>query len=275
MSRGRAVLRTRAGGPAELVDNGRTGLLVAPGDTHALADALVRTLTDRELAARLGGAARAGADSRRVDRRVGSAARAFVERMAPQLRTWTQVARNRCSRTVSTGRSARLRPRAALAGPRAARADVPQSQRRARKPRKRSAGRVRETDGAAPRAQVPRRRSRRGARALPPRRAADAGCDADHVRRRLPRRAGARSSRAAASRLPGGALRPARVRRRRTAASARPTSRRARDLRTARSTGTTSGCSTPPGSGSSVTASATVRCRSSRPARRQRRSRSS
>ena len=82
MSRGRPVIATRVGGPAELVDNGRTGFLVAPGDTHALADALVRVLTDRELAARLGGAARAGADARRVTPgEFASRLRAFVERV--------------------------------------------------------------------------------------------------------------------------------------------------------------------------------------------------
>jgi glycosyltransferase involved in cell wall biosynthesis len=82
MSRGRAVIATRVGGPAELVHDGRTGLLVAPGDTRALADALVRVLTDRELAARLGGAARAEADSRRVTPgEFASRLRAFVERM--------------------------------------------------------------------------------------------------------------------------------------------------------------------------------------------------
>jgi glycosyltransferase involved in cell wall biosynthesis len=82
MSRGRAVIATRVGGPAELLDDGRTGLLVAPGDTHSLADALVRVLSDRELAARLGGAARAEVDSRRVTPgEFASRLRAFVERM--------------------------------------------------------------------------------------------------------------------------------------------------------------------------------------------------
>ena len=76
MSRGRAVVATRVGGPVELVDDGRTGLLVPPGDTRALADALVRVLSDRELAARLGAAGRSGRrDAARVARRVRVAAR--------------------------------------------------------------------------------------------------------------------------------------------------------------------------------------------------------
>src|SRR5262249_4722711 len=82
MSRGRAVLATRVGGLAELVDDGRTGVLVAPGDTRALADALVQLLADRALAARLGAAARAAADSRRVTPEdFASRLRTFVERI--------------------------------------------------------------------------------------------------------------------------------------------------------------------------------------------------
>ena len=60
--RGRAVVASRVGGIPDLVEDGRTGVLVEPGDTDALANALVDVLTDRALAERLGAAAHASAD---------------------------------------------------------------------------------------------------------------------------------------------------------------------------------------------------------------------
>jgi len=48
--RGRPVVATRVGGIPDLVENDVNGLLVDPEDTGALADALVRVLTDPELA---------------------------------------------------------------------------------------------------------------------------------------------------------------------------------------------------------------------------------
>jgi glycosyltransferase involved in cell wall biosynthesis len=54
MMRGTAVVASRIGGLAEVVEHERTGLLVEPGDEHALADAFVRLLSDRELADRMG-----------------------------------------------------------------------------------------------------------------------------------------------------------------------------------------------------------------------------
>lgn len=60
-ARGRAVVGSRAGGIPDIVEDGVSGLLVPPGDAAALADALVRVLSDRKLAQRLadGAAARA------------------------------------------------------------------------------------------------------------------------------------------------------------------------------------------------------------------------
>jgi glycosyltransferase involved in cell wall biosynthesis len=55
--RGRAVVGTASGGIPDLVEHGRSGLLVAPDDAAALADALVRVLGDRVLAERLGAGA--------------------------------------------------------------------------------------------------------------------------------------------------------------------------------------------------------------------------
>jgi glycosyltransferase involved in cell wall biosynthesis len=59
--RGRGVIGTRAGSIPDLVEDGVAGLLVAPEDPAALAEALVRVLSDRGLAERLGEGARASA----------------------------------------------------------------------------------------------------------------------------------------------------------------------------------------------------------------------
>jgi glycosyltransferase involved in cell wall biosynthesis len=56
--RGRGVVASRVGGIPDIVEDGVTGLLVPPGDAAALADALVRALSDRSLAERLGASAR-------------------------------------------------------------------------------------------------------------------------------------------------------------------------------------------------------------------------
>jgi len=59
--RARPVVASRVGGIPDLVQDGVNGLLVEPGDTGALADALVRVLTDRGLAERLASAAHSSA----------------------------------------------------------------------------------------------------------------------------------------------------------------------------------------------------------------------
>jgi glycosyltransferase involved in cell wall biosynthesis len=53
---GRPVVTTRHGGIPEFVRDGETALLVPEGDADALADALIRVLSDADLASRLGGA---------------------------------------------------------------------------------------------------------------------------------------------------------------------------------------------------------------------------
>ena len=57
-ARGRPAVATGAGGIPDIVTDGHDGLLIAPGDTAALAAALLRVLEDREVAVRLGAAAR-------------------------------------------------------------------------------------------------------------------------------------------------------------------------------------------------------------------------
>jgi glycosyltransferase involved in cell wall biosynthesis len=57
--RGRGVVASGVGGIPDIVEDGATGLLVPPADPAALADALVRVLSDRAFAERLGRAAHA------------------------------------------------------------------------------------------------------------------------------------------------------------------------------------------------------------------------
>jgi len=61
---GRAVVATRVGGIPEVVEDGATGLLVAPGDAAAFGDAIARVLSDDALRRRMGDAARASAAAR-------------------------------------------------------------------------------------------------------------------------------------------------------------------------------------------------------------------
>lgn len=58
LCRGRAVVGARAGGIPDVVWDDETGLLVDPDRPDEIADALVRVLSDRELAQRFGDAAR-------------------------------------------------------------------------------------------------------------------------------------------------------------------------------------------------------------------------
>jgi glycosyltransferase involved in cell wall biosynthesis len=63
MSAGRPVIASAVGGCTELIEQGRTGLLVPPGDSHALADQILLLLARPELRADLGRAARKHAES--------------------------------------------------------------------------------------------------------------------------------------------------------------------------------------------------------------------
>jgi glycosyltransferase involved in cell wall biosynthesis len=58
MASGLPVVASAVGGLLDLIEPGRTGMLVPPGDTAALAAALRQLFTERALAARLGEAAR-------------------------------------------------------------------------------------------------------------------------------------------------------------------------------------------------------------------------
>lgn len=58
MERGRPVVASAVGGLPEIVEDGRTGLLVPPGDAHALAHAIRELVSDPERAAAMGAAGR-------------------------------------------------------------------------------------------------------------------------------------------------------------------------------------------------------------------------
>jgi glycosyltransferase involved in cell wall biosynthesis len=57
MSAGLPIVASAVGGVVELLQDGRTGVLVAPGDPHALAHGVCRLMGDRAMGARVGRAA--------------------------------------------------------------------------------------------------------------------------------------------------------------------------------------------------------------------------
>jgi glycosyltransferase involved in cell wall biosynthesis len=63
-SYGLPVVAARSGAFPELVEEGRTGLLFAPGDVGQLADALERLIGDASLRRQLGAAARTHVEAR-------------------------------------------------------------------------------------------------------------------------------------------------------------------------------------------------------------------
>lgn len=61
MAAARAVVATNAGGPAEIIEDGRTGVLFRPGDVDQLAQVLSKLVDDAELRGRLGTEGRSAA----------------------------------------------------------------------------------------------------------------------------------------------------------------------------------------------------------------------
>jgi glycosyltransferase involved in cell wall biosynthesis len=81
--RARPVVASRVGGIPDLVEHDVNGLLVEPGDTEGLAEALVRVLSDRELAQRLASNAQASSGLWTVSpEEFAGRLRALVERIA-------------------------------------------------------------------------------------------------------------------------------------------------------------------------------------------------
>lgn len=64
MASGKPVVATRVGGIVDVVRDGETGILVPPGDSKALAEAIITLLKDEDLARRMGEAGRRRIDSK-------------------------------------------------------------------------------------------------------------------------------------------------------------------------------------------------------------------
>jgi glycosyltransferase involved in cell wall biosynthesis len=88
MAAGAPTVATRVGGTPEALVHEQTGLLVAPGDSRALATAVGRLLDDRLLAVQFGQAARRLIQDRfSVDRMVQSTEQLYTELLARKQRT--------------------------------------------------------------------------------------------------------------------------------------------------------------------------------------------
>ena len=86
MLSGNPVIATDAGGVREIIEDGITGLLVAPGDVDGLVAAVRHVLADPAFGARLGEAARASAIERfAVDRYASEVWAALSAEARPQL----------------------------------------------------------------------------------------------------------------------------------------------------------------------------------------------
>lgn len=85
MAAGRPVVATRVGGVPELIEEGKTGLLVPPRDSGALARAILRLAKDPELRRRMGEAARKRA-LERFD--IHRTAQAYAELYLKLLKGW-------------------------------------------------------------------------------------------------------------------------------------------------------------------------------------------
>jgi len=83
MAAGLPIVASAVGGILELIEDGRTGLLVPPGDAAALSDRLCRVIAEPPLAARLGAAARVEAHARySFDRMVGAFEQLYLTSLA-------------------------------------------------------------------------------------------------------------------------------------------------------------------------------------------------
>jgi glycosyltransferase involved in cell wall biosynthesis len=82
MACSKAIVATQAGGMPEVVDEGRTGFLVAPRDHHTMARAIIRLLTDEPLRRQMGEAGFARVRERFTVERMVVETAAVYERVA-------------------------------------------------------------------------------------------------------------------------------------------------------------------------------------------------
>ncbi|GAB4534096.1 MAG: hypothetical protein Kow0063_16840 [Anaerolineae bacterium] len=79
MAQGTCVIASERGGPAELIDHGRNGLLVPPEDPRAMARAVIDLIQDGDLRDRIRHAAIASARERYSMQKVGDQVEAFLK----------------------------------------------------------------------------------------------------------------------------------------------------------------------------------------------------
>ena len=91
MAMGRPVVAIAQGGPAEVIDDGRTGVLVARRDPEELAAGICRLLEDADLRAGLGSAARSDAQQRFGHERMAREIIAVLSRAAGRSPTLAPV----------------------------------------------------------------------------------------------------------------------------------------------------------------------------------------
>jgi len=92
MALGTPVVATSVGGPSEIIEDGSSGLLVAPGDQRAMAEAIARAL-DPVVAARLGSAAAARAERFSTERMVAGMATLFDDVLGSTAAAWKRLGR--------------------------------------------------------------------------------------------------------------------------------------------------------------------------------------
>lgn len=100
MACGRPVVATRSGGIAELVEHGRTGMLVEPDDADALAEATLALLADEPLRRSMGQAARRRACERFSWDRIAADLMELYESQSPPARVASPPRQRRISLTV-------------------------------------------------------------------------------------------------------------------------------------------------------------------------------
>lgn len=101
MATGRPVVVTDVGGNGELVEDGKVGFVVPVGDAGAMADRIVRLLTDADLARRMGEAGSARVESLFTAERMSELTVDFylsmLETRVPGLPGWARIAASRRS----------------------------------------------------------------------------------------------------------------------------------------------------------------------------------
>ena len=101
MAAGVPVVATSVGGTAEMIDDGRTGLLVPPADASAIARAVGTLLDDPALAARIGAAAKESVTAKfSLDAAVRETERIYERLMTDASRSRTPARVRQAARTL-------------------------------------------------------------------------------------------------------------------------------------------------------------------------------